>query len=98
MKNKTDVKIVVIKAGWVVVGLLPIPGQQQRDGFLKVEEACVVRRWGTKAGLGEIAKNGPTGTTALDPIDTIHIPVNSILFLIDCDQKKWRELCLTLNA
>lgn len=54
-------RIVVLQRGWVAVGRLFKHGNN-----CILENASVIRRWGTTKGLGEIALNGPTEKTVLD--------------------------------
>ena len=54
-ENDAQIKIVILQRGWVMVGNLERTGS---DCVLK--NAAVVRVWGTKRGLGEIAQAGPT--------------------------------------
>lgn len=61
------------------------------DGFMSLENCAVVRRWGTTAGLGQIAKDGPTENTILDATPPMSIPLTAIINTIECDAEKWRE-------
>ena len=54
------------------------------SGVTTLKDAAVVRAWGTTKGLGEIALNGPTSSTKLDPCGTVRFPASSVLFSIDC--------------
>ena len=58
-----DVRIIVLPHGWVLIG------DYWREGAMAGCRggACVIRRWGTTRGLGQIAKEGPTNDTKLDP-------------------------------
>lgn len=87
MKKKSKVSIVVLHRGWVVVGV----DEGVNDGFLRLTNASVIRRWGTTKGLGEIATDGPTKNTALDKTPTMNMPVGAIINIIDCDHAKWKE-------
>jgi hypothetical protein len=53
-------QIIVLTNGWVFYGIL--------DNNT-ITDASVVRIWGTKNGIGDLA-NGPTPDTVLDPIPT----------------------------
>jgi hypothetical protein len=63
-KANVDKRIVVVASGWVFMGEWH-PSVAGRPAFLT--DATNIRQWGTKAGLGEIALNGPTSETILDP-------------------------------
>lgn len=80
------IRIVVLDKGFVSVGVTKIS-----KGFVTIDHAAVVRYWGTTRGLGEIAENGPTANTKLDPTPKQTIPVHSVVKLIDCVQEKWTQ-------
>ena len=73
----SEVRIVVLQRGWVVVG------RWHRDGDdVTITDAQVIRRWGTSTGLGELV-NGPTSSTTLDPGGTIRTHVLGVVLTID---------------
>ena len=57
----SDIKIVVLQRGWIVVGQF-----ERNVTQCKLHNASVIRTWGTTNGLGEIAEGGPTTSTKLD--------------------------------
>ena len=61
---KKEKRIVVLTNGWVFIGVWH-EATENKPALLT--EASNVRRWGTTAGLGELALNGPTKETILDP-------------------------------
>lgn len=81
MKN---IKIVVLQRGWIVVGNVTHEGDE-----VVVSESSVVRRWGTTRGIGEIAINGPTTSTILDPVGTVRAHKLAVVLTIDCEPEKW---------
>lgn len=77
--------IVVVEAGWVFLADAVVP--KMAFGTLPVmqlENANVIRVWGTTAGLGEIALHGPTKETVLDFTGTVDVPNSKILSMIHC--------------
>lgn len=62
----TKRRIVVIESGWVFIGVWHSANEVLRIPAHLTEAACI-RRWGTTAGLGQLALNGPTDETILDP-------------------------------
>ena len=56
-----------------------------------LENACVIRRWGTERGLGQIAADGPTRNTILDKTPTQKIAWHAVIKTIECDFEKWKE-------
>ncbi len=76
-------QIVVLQRGWVVVGDVSRDGDQ-----VTVENAQVIRRWGTTKGLGELI-SGPTSSTVLDPAGTVTAHELAVVLTIDVDAEKW---------
>jgi hypothetical protein len=79
--------VVVLPHTWVVTGIV----ENGEQGWLTLENAAVVRRWGTSAGLGELASKGPQRETVLDVQPTTSIPSKSVCFAILCDSKAWGD-------
>ena len=78
-------KICVLEHGWVMVGQLEKDG----DEYLLIN-ANVVRRWGTKEGLGELASKGPLPDTKLEKTPLVRFHKNKLIFTISCDESKWK--------
>ena len=57
--------IYVMDRGWVLVGRYA-GIDDQRKHLLILNNCHVVRRWGTNAGIGELALKGPQKETILD--------------------------------
>lgn len=81
--NYAGKKIVVLSNGWNLIG-------NYHPEDLKLTQASVIRVWGTTRGLGQIALEGPTSETILDPCGTVLLSESAILFFIDVvyDQEK----------
>ena len=77
-------KIAVLERGFVYVGTASVA-----DGFVTIEGASNVRRWGTKRGLGQLAAEGPQPNTVLDPAGRVVAPITSLICLIDCNDSVW---------
>ena len=83
----SDIKIVVLQRGWIVVGRFERNGTQ-----CKLHNASVIRSWGTTWGLGEIAEGGPTSTTKLDKCKgVVEFDYMTVVLTIDCESKKWQS-------
>ncbi|NBW19042.1 MAG: hypothetical protein EBR82_64810 [Caulobacteraceae bacterium] len=82
--TQQKLQIVVLQRGWVVVGMVAISGDDVTIG-----NTSVIRVWGTTKGLGEIALNGPTNDTVLDPCGVVHSHKNSVVLYIDCVESNW---------
>lgn len=83
-----DIKIVVLQRGWVLVGKF------QQDGTnCKLHNASVIRNWGTTKGLGELAKDGPTSSTKLDPTNgLVEFDVLTVVLQISVNEDKWKSV------
>lgn len=77
-------KILVLQRGWVAVGDYSESGDQ-----VTLEDASIVRRWGTTTGLGELASKGPRPNTILDAAGTLRVHKLGIVFALDCDAAAW---------
>ena len=86
-KHSTDseIKIVVLQRSWVMVGYW-----QRTESDCRLENACVIRRWGTSHGLGELV-NGPLPNTVLDPTGTVYFDYLTVVCAIDCKKEKWEK-------
>lgn len=82
MVKKTNKRIVVLTSGWVFLGVWH-PSMDGAPAFLT--DAFNVRRWGTAAGLGQLAMTGPTKDTVMDACTmTVFDNPQAILFTIEC--------------
>ncbi len=82
--DPTPVQIVVIEGRWNIVGNV-----ETTETGIVITNAKVIRYWGTTKGLGELALNGPTGKTILDPCGTVRVPAAAVLLTMDTDAGKW---------
>lgn len=71
-------QIVIAQRGWIFVGDVT-----RAENEVVIENAAVVRRWGTTRGLGQIASEGPTPSTILDPCPTVRIHPLSVVASMD---------------
>ena len=77
-------RIVVLDRGFVFVGDVVIDGD-----IYKISAAQNIRVWGTTRGLGELAVNGPTNKTQLDPAGDIEAPARAVIFTMKIEALKW---------
>jgi hypothetical protein len=80
----SEIKIAILQRGWVVIGRYSDDGD---DGVLN--DAYVIRSWGTTKGLGELALEGKQENTKLDKTGIVRFNKLTSVALIDCDDKKW---------
>lgn len=81
--------ILVLQRGWVVIG----EGSLE-SGEWKLERASVIRRWGTTAGVGQLALEGPQSETIVDPCGSMRAHELTVVMAIDVTEEaaaKWRE-------
>ena len=85
---KGNIKIVILQRGWVMVGRF------ERNGSdCKLHNASVIRSWGTTKRLGEIAKDGPTSSTKLDPCNgLVEFDYLTVVASISCGEEKWKSV------
>lgn len=76
----TNVRILVLQRGWVVVGSYSEQGDE-----CVLTDASVIRRWGTTRGLGEL-RDGPLKDTVLDPCGTVRVHRLAVVMQIECPQ------------
>ena len=81
-----DIRIVILQRGFVMVGKF-----RQDGSKCELHNASVVRIWGTKAGLGELAASGPLTNTKLDPCNgVVKFHELTIIATINCEARKWK--------
>jgi hypothetical protein len=73
-------RIYVVESGWVFLADSCVA----TDAVFLLSGVSVIRSWGTTKGLGEIALNGPTKETVLDPCGQVDVPKGKVLFTIPC--------------
>lgn len=78
------IKIVILQRGWVMVGYFSQEGSKCR-----LDNAAIIRKWGTTKGLGEIADGGPTKDTVLDKTPPVEFHELTIIATIQCRTEKW---------
>lgn len=78
MNTNTKV-IVVATAGHVLIG-----EPKQTPHGIELQDAAVIRVYGTTRGLGQIALSGPTTDTILDAAGTVFIPTHAVIMVITC--------------
>lgn len=83
-----EYKIVVLQRGWVVIGKFERLGND-----CKLHQAAVIRNWGTKKGLGELAAEGPQKGTILDPCNgVVEFDYLTTVLTIAVNEAKWKSV------
>ena len=83
-KASGEIRIVILQRGWVMVG------RYSQDGTrCRLDNASVVRIWGTSRGLGELATSGPLPNTKLDPCPPVEFHELTVIATINCVEEVW---------
>lgn len=85
-----DLKIVVLQRGWVLIGRF----QQMADtSKCRLNNAQVIRSWGTTQGLGELALKGKQSNTKLDPANgVVEFDALTMVLSISAKESVWPGL------
>ena len=86
-ENESDIKIIILQRGWIMVGRF------ERNGSdCKLHNASVIRSWGTTKGIGEIAGGGPNINTKLDKTNgVVNFDYLTVVATVDCNNEKWKS-------
>lgn len=79
--------IVVLDRGFVYIGHTSDDGR-----YVRIRNAHCIRRWGTTAGLGQLAREGKQSDTKLDAAGDVLAPFSELKHLIRCEAGKWKSL------
>lgn len=82
--KNSNIKIVVLQRGWVMIGRY-----SKTDDTITLEDAHVIRTWGTTKGLGELALEGKKTNTKLDKAGHVEFHVLTVVAIVTCDDSKW---------
>ncbi len=82
--KNSDIKIVVLQRGWVMIGRYSV-----ENDICTLENAYVIRTWGTTKGLGELALDGKKPNTKLDKAGHVEFHILTVVATINCDDKLW---------
>lgn len=82
--KNSNIKIVVLQRGWVMIGRW-----SQEGDTITLENAYVLRTWGTTKGLGELALEGKQSNTKMDKAGHVEFHVLTVVATINCADGKW---------
>ncbi len=81
------IRIVVLQRGWVAVGRFSQVGQDCR-----LDDAAIIRNWGTTKGLPELVKGPVEGKTVLDKsAGPILFHELTVVLQLECEEKEWSK-------
>lgn len=78
--------ICVMDKGFVYVGVLTIDSHTAT-----IADAKNIRRWGTTAGLGQLANNGPQESTKMDEYGVVRCLLPELKHWIPCKGEAWNN-------
>lgn len=82
-----NIRIVILQRGWNMIGRFTKNGSD-----CVLDDAKVIRRWGTKKGLGELAEKGPLTDTKLDPCNgTVEFDYLTVVATINANEEAWKK-------
>lgn len=70
---------------WVVIG----KPEAVSENEIIIRDATIVRTWGNSRGAGQLALQGPTNDTRLDPAGIVTVHPLCIVARIKCNEEKW---------
>ena|SRR3990167_3029246 len=81
------VRIVVLQRGWIAVG------RYSQDGYnCKLDDASIIRNWGTTKGLPQLIDGPLEGKTVLDKSSTaIRFHEMTVVLTLDCKEEGWKK-------
>lgn len=84
--KRHGLRIIVLDAGYVFVGHVT-----ETEHHYTIGAGYNVRRYGTDAGLGQLALEGKRPETVLDAVPMLVFPKGRVIFLMECVEEKWQE-------
>ena len=82
--KNSNIKIVILQRGWVMIGRWSQEGE-----MCSLDNAYVIRRWGTTEGLGELALEGKQSSTKLDRVGHVDFHQLTIVASLNCKEDLW---------
>jgi hypothetical protein len=82
--KNSNIKIVILQRGWVMIGRWSQDGEK-----CSLDNAYVIRTWGTTKGLGELALDGKTASTKLDKAGHVEFNILTVVAAISAKEEKW---------
>ena len=85
--SPSKIKIAILQRGWVAIGRYSV----DKNGDCHLDNAKIIRTWGTTKGLGEIAEGGPTSSTKMDECPAISFHPMTAVYLMDVNEDAWQK-------
>lgn len=84
--KNSNIKIVVLQRGWVFIGRWTEDGDK-----CALDNAYVIRTWGTSKGLGELALEGKKTNTKLDKVGRVEFHRLTIVATLNAKEELWQK-------
>lgn len=82
----TKKQIVILNRGWCLIG-----DYSEKDNECTLDNASVIRVWGTTKGLGELAEEGPKTNTKLDPCPQVNFHKMTMVARMSVNESIWNK-------
>ncbi len=82
--KNSNIKIVVLQRGWIMIGRW-----KQEGDNCSLDNAYVIRTWGTTTGLGQLALEGKQSSTKLDKAGHVEFHVLTVVATLNCKDDLW---------
>ncbi len=84
--KNSNIKIVILQRGWVMIGRY-----SENGDMCSLDNAYVIRSWGTTKGVGELALNGKQSGTKLDKAGHVEFHRLTTVATINCKEDLWES-------
>jgi hypothetical protein len=84
--KNSNIKIVILQRGWVMIGRY-----SENGDMCSLDNAYVIRSWGTTKGVGELALNGKQSSTKLDKAGHVEFHKLTTVATINCKEDLWES-------
>ena len=84
--KNSNIKIVVLQRGWVMIGRWSQSGE-----MCSLDNAYVIRVWGTSSGLGQLALEGKQSSTKLDKAGHVDFHILTVVAMLNCKDELWQK-------
>lgn len=82
--KNSNIKIVILQRGWVMIGRW-----SEDEDNCSLDDAYVIRRWGTDSGLGQLALEGKQSETKLEKTGHVDFHRLTVVSTINCKDELW---------
>lgn len=82
--KNSNIKIVILQRGWVMIGRW-----SENGDMCSLDNAYVIRSWGTSKGLGELALEGKQSNTKLDKAGHVDFHKLTVVATMNAREDLW---------